>query len=227
MTFHSPTLRQVEAIGVEDANRTLNSRTDVMNNTRLRPKVDASTWDQKIPFHLLVAYEDPGTRDRALHLSHHLSKQLAADYDFHCSWWKFNHLANTILHQQAAHAATEANMIVVAVQARATPPPIQAEWLRSWLPRRSKNKAALVALVATPETGQPSDVAKTTEFLQALAKSAGMDFFNHSFELPKLPAPVASVPTARAAEVPVGAPSHVANPSSHFRMPIPRWGINE
>ena len=126
MTFHSPTLRLFEALWVGDANRTLNARIDVMNNTRLSPKVNATTWDQKVPFHLLVAYEDPGTRDRALHLSQHLSKQLEDDYEFHCSWWKFNHLTNTVLHEQAANAAREANMIVVAVQARSNPPPIHA-----------------------------------------------------------------------------------------------------
>src|SRR5262245_57031790 len=185
MTFHSPTLRPREAFWAGDASRTLNARTDVMNNSRLSPKVNATPWDQKVPFHLLVAYEDPGTRDRALHLSHHLSKQLAEDYDFHCSWWKFNHLTNAVLHEQAASAAREANMIVIAVQARPSPPSIQTEWLRSWLSHRQTSKAALVALVASPESGQAGDIGKTTEFLRDLAESAGMDFFNHSFELPK------------------------------------------
>jgi hypothetical protein len=193
-----------------------------MNNSRLSPKVNATTWDQKVPFHLLVAYEDPGTRERAVHLSQHLSKQLADDYDFHCSWWKFNHLTDTVLHEQATSAAREANMIVIAVQARPNPPPIQAELLRSWVSRRQSSKAALVALVANPESGRPSDIGRTTEFLRDLAESAGMDFFNHSFELPKQ-----SPSTERTAAVETTASSPPADSTTSFRMPTPRWGINE
>ncbi len=195
-----------------------------MNDSRLSAKVKGPAWDQKVPFHLLVAYEDPPTRDRALHLSHHLSRQLAEDYDFHCSWWKFNHLTNEILHEQAAHAAAEANMIVLAVKARPTPPPVQTEWLRTWIPRRQATDAALVALVAISETGKPADVASTTGFLRDLAKSAGLDFFDHSFELPK----TSLSPAAGSHPEPdMSAALSVADPSTHFRMPIPRWGINE
>lgn len=226
MTFHSPTLRHYAAFWAGDVDRTLNAWIDDMNNSRMSPKVNGPAWDQKVPFHLLVAYEDPGTRDRALHLSQHLSKQLEDEYDFHCSWWKFNHLTNTVLHEQAASAAREANMVVIAVQARPSPPAIQAEWLRSWVSERgTTSKAALVALVACPESGQTTDVRKTTGFLRDLAESAGMDFFNHSFELPKKPA--SKEATAAGGTMASPNASTPADRTTHFRMPIPRWGINE
>jgi len=194
-----------------------------MNNSRLSSKVNSSAWEQaqKIPFHVLVAYEDAATRDRALHLSHHLSRQLAQDYDFHCSWWKFEHLANSILREQAANAALEANMIVIAIRARPAPPPLQGEWLRSWLPRRPIIKAALVALVGTTETTQADEIATTTTVLQSAAKSAKLDFFSHNFELPHSLGTNGRISAAEAAAV------SVADQSNPFRMPIPRWGINE
>jgi hypothetical protein len=76
--------------------------------------------------------------------------------------------------------------------------------------------------VATSETGKAADVASTTEFLRNLAKSAGLDFFDHSFELPKTSPAAGSVPGPDMA-----AALSVADPSMHFRMPTPRWGINE
>jgi len=65
-----------------------------MNNAALTPQMDVAGWDPKLPFDLVVAYEDLETRNRALHLYDHLAQQLLDDYDFQCSWWKFDHLAN-------------------------------------------------------------------------------------------------------------------------------------
>ena len=65
-----------------------------MNNPALNPRSNASQWEPKFPFDLLVAYEDALTRDRALKLYDTLAQQLLNDYDFQCSWWKFDHLQN-------------------------------------------------------------------------------------------------------------------------------------
>ena len=190
-------------------------------------------------FDLVVAYEDAATRHRALHLSHHLSQQFADDHEFHCSWWKFDHLANRVLREQAAHAAAHANMIVLAVNARPKLPALQAEWIESWLPLRRLHRTrsvngALVALVALMTGTEPTiaaEVRQTTEQLRQIADAARLDFFAHAFELPT-PLPAATTaeilenatPREIVTQANLGALS-AGNP--HFKMPIPRWGINE
>ncbi len=190
-------------------------------------------------FDLLVAYEDAATRHRALHLSHHLSQQFANDHEFHCSWWKFDHLANRMLREQAALAAAEANMIVLAVNARPKFPDLQSEWIERWLPlrraRRSRSvNGALVALVALMAGSEPvvaADARQTTDQLRQIADAARLDFFAHAFELPTLlpnadPSQLVETPTPR--EVVTEANLEALSTSNpHFKMPIPRWGINE
>ena len=199
-----------------------------MTTSRLSTTLPAASRESKMPFNLLIAYEDQPTRHRALHLSHHLSSQFVDDYDFRCSWWKFGHLANEILREQATHAASEANMIVLALNARPQLSQLQSEWIQAWLPLRQKSRAnggltgALVALVASPDPGSMSgsDSAQATEQLRALAAAAQLDFFSHDFELPKEIADAPANP-----EIEVRATGSA--PRQQFKMPIPRWGINE
>jgi hypothetical protein len=200
-----------------------------MNTSRIGKPLAVAPKESRMPFNLLIAYEDQPTRHRALHLSHHLSTQFVDGYDFRCSWWKFDHLANEILREQATHAAGEANMIVLALNARSELSPLQAEWIQAWLPLRQKSGAggvpngALVALVATPETHDSSNdpEPRNTGQLRTLAAAGQLDFFSHAFELPK---PVAETPEKLDL---IDPPRSEQRPRSSFKMPIPRWGINE
>lgn len=192
-----------------------------MNRPRITPPLDAAPKDARTPFHLVVAYEDQPTRDRALHLSHHLSQQLAEDYDFHCSWWKFNHLENAVLREQSVNAAAEANMVVMALHARPDLTALQTDWLGTWLPRRAAgNKAALVAMVGADSPAMVREADLTALRLRHLAKAAHLDFFSHTFDLPK----TALEP---AGDIPTWAQPAGADAKAALRMPPPRWGINE
>jgi hypothetical protein len=195
---------------------------DGMTNSLLNPRLDTAHWEPKFPFDLVVAYEDTHTRNRAQHLYDHLAQQLLDDYDFQCSWWKFDHLSNAALRRQAADAATEANMIILCMRAREHLMPVHRHWLEDWLPRRDNRKAALVALI-----GGGEDSSGSTEpmlaYLRQAARLAHMDFFDHAFDL-SLPA--REVPLPQGAETPRLAPS-VAEELLYHQMPNPRWGINE
>ena len=197
-----------------------------MNSSRLSTTLVGSRLEaeSRTPFNLLVAYEDLATRDRALHLSHHLAKQLEEDYAFHSSWWKFEHLTNRTLAQQAADAAAEANMVVLSLHARRELLPLHQAWIEQWLPRRQNRKSALVVLLAGADK-QVQEAEPTLVYLRRVARLAHMDFFNHGFDL-ALPSRETSLPapaeTARLAPAP--APSQQV---LYHQMPTPRWGINE
>lgn len=193
-----------------------------MKNSIAAEKVSSSIWDPKFPFDLVVAYEDTGTRNHALHLYDSLAQQLLDDYDFHCSWWKFDHLANPALQQEAADSAVDANMVILSIRAHGELPPAQKTWMEDWIARRQHRKAALVVMIA--DTTQPErDAAPALAYLRNAARIGGMDFFLHGFELPMVGVRSSGVPS----------PERVASiaPLMHgllyHKSPVPRWGINE
>ena len=183
---------------------------------------ESSLWEPKLPFDLVVAYEDTHTRNRALHLYDHLAQGLLDDYDFQCGWWKFEHLTNTTLNQQAADAAAEANMVVLSLQARKQLLPLHKAWIEEWLPRRDNRKSALVVLIGGTDNMERESAPLLAE-LQLAARLGRMDFFTHAFDLtaPQRQASVQQITDrARASNAPL--PDFLQH-----RMPIPRWGINE
>ncbi len=193
-----------------------------MSNTVVNPRFNASQWEPKFPFDLVVAYEDTHTRNRALHLYDHLAQQLLDDYDFKCSWWKFDHLTNATLRQQAADSAAEANMIVLSLHARSELLPIHKSWIEDWLPRRDNRKAALVALLAGVDRPE-SEAGPMLTYLQKTARLARMDFFTHAFDLPRSDRELSVEEiTERARAV-----TPLLQDILHHKMPAPRWGINE
>jgi hypothetical protein len=193
-----------------------------MSNSALSAPVDFSGWEPKFPFDLVVAYEDADTRNRALHLYDHLAQQLLDDYDFQCSWWKFDHLTNDALCEQATDAALDANMVILSLHARRELAPAHKMWLERWIPRRPRRKSALVTLIAgvdRPERDAPSLFA----YLQNAARLGHMDFFPHAFDLPKPPREWSAEELAERARVVTPFLQDIL----HQRIPVPRWGINE
>ena len=193
-----------------------------MNNAALTPPMEVAGWDPKLPFDLVVAYEDTETRNRALHLYDHLAQQLLDDYDFQCSWWKFGHLSNATLRQQAADAALDANMVILSLRVREEFPRAHKLWLEDWISRRHFRKAALVAILAGSNSSE-REAGRMLAYLQNAARLARMDFFNHTFELPQ---PPREMPVAQlAAQVPLATP--FLQGLLQQRSPVSRWGINE
>ena len=193
-----------------------------MENSVAVGKVSTSTWDPKFPFDLVVAYEDADTRNHALLLYDRLAQQLLDDYDFQCSWWKFDHLANPILQQEATDSAVDANMVILSIHAHQELPPIQKAWLDDWTARRQHHKAALVVMIA--DTTQPErDAAPVLAYLRNAARIGGMDFFLHGFELPMVNtrSSGASLPDRVMSIAPL------MHGMLYHKSPVPRWGINE
>jgi len=194
-----------------------------MSNSALNPQLDASEWEAKYPFDLVVAYEDTFTRQRALQLYDHLAQQLLNDHNFQCSWWKFDDLQNATLRSRAADAAATANMVILSIRMQPEISPLHRSWLESWIPRRdNSSKAALVALIAgNGKTG--NETAPMLAFLQNAARQGRMDFFTQGFDSTqsKQDSLVDQI-TERASVV-----TPIMHQILHQPMPTPRWGINE
>ncbi len=143
-------------------------------------KLPESHWEPKMPFDLVVAYEDRATRNRALHLYDHLAQQLLDDYDFKCAWWKFDHLSDPSLRDHSIDDAAQANMVIVSLHARPEIPEEHKRWVESWLALREQRKCALVAMVGDGEQASV-DSSSLISWLRNAARLGHMDFFNHSF----------------------------------------------
>ena len=168
-----------------------------MSKSLPETKLPDSHWEPKMPFDLVVAYEDRATRNRALHLYDHLAQQLLDDYDFKCAWWKFDHLADPSLREHSINDAAEANMVILSLHARPEIPEEQKRWVESWLSLRDQRKCALVAMIGDGEEASV-DSSNLISWLRNAARLGQMDFFNHSFGVSTRQAPPAFDPAQAA-----------------------------
>jgi hypothetical protein len=140
---------------------------------------DAAHWEPKIPFDLVITYEDRPARDRAMALYDRVAQQLIDDYDFKCSWWKFDLLRNQDLMAQAVDATIHANMVILSLSGGAQLPEAGKAWLESWVDYRTSTKSALVVLSGL-SSQEACDRSHLQAYLQQIAKRAKMDFFFHA-----------------------------------------------
>src|SRR5438874_13214216 len=97
-------------------------------------------------FSVVVLYEDRETRDRVLNVSRHMALQVGDEIQLRFSWWRFDFLEDPKLAQQAANAASRADMLLVSAHPGRGLPLAFTEWIETWLPRRSDQESVLVAL---------------------------------------------------------------------------------
>ena len=195
-----------------------------MTKSLLTSREKDSSWDPKYPFDLVVAYDDVITRNRALQLCDRLTNKLVDDFDFKCTWWKFDHLRDATLREQAAVAAADANMIILSLHADKDLPVAVKAWTETWLARKDHGKRALVTLI---EGAHPRDqgFCPVQLYLQKVAHMGGMNFFSQPFDLPvETPRYTVETITERAVKV-----TPVLMQILNHRTAIPMWkfGINE
>lgn len=195
-----------------------------MSNSLPDMKAPDSRWVPKMPFDLVVAYEDRTTRNRALHLYDHLAQQLLDDYDFKCAWWKFDHLTDPSLREHSMDDAAEANMVILSLHARAEIAEDHKSWVESWITLRDQRKCALVAMIGDGDQAS-IDSSNLIGWLHNAARLGHMDFFNHSFGVSAPPVP-SSLESTKAAPGNTGTFTLTSGvPGQH--MPDARSGINE
>jgi hypothetical protein len=118
-----------------------------MSKSLLNSRPGDSSWNSKYTFNLVVAYEDVTTRNRALQFCDRLPKQLLGDFDFNCTWWKFDQLRDATLREQAVDSAAEANMIILSSHANKELPTSVKTWTETWLARKDHGKRTLLTLI--------------------------------------------------------------------------------
>ena len=197
-----------------------------MPKSTLPSRHQSPRWEPKYPFDLVVAYEDTATRDQAMQLYDHLAQSLLDDYDFQCSWWRFDHFRAGDLRSQASDAAAEANMIILCLRSGDQIPAQVCSWIEQWLPRKDDRKSALVSLIA--DVDHPHrDRCPANLYLQNVARLAKMDFFSHSFTSERSATLERSTTLAAPLVDPSNRLASLMGGVYELRTETPRWGINE
>ncbi|MEY2410191.1 MAG: hypothetical protein QOF48_2861 [Verrucomicrobiota bacterium] len=190
-----------------------------MKKSVLDAALPSPKWQPKYPFDVVIAYEDDLTRHRAMHLHDHLARQLSDDFDFQCAWWKFGHIADPTLREQAVDDATAANMIVLSLHDENELNPAAQMWMEDWTCRREHHKCALVTLFPDSEMRRAPVFAR----LKQIARQARMDFFTNISEAA---GNFAELNVSQFVQQSAGRHTPSEAPLTAASL-MPRWGINE
>ena len=124
---------------------------------------------------VVVIFEDDATRTEAVKFCDELVHRFWTQYGFEMTWWSFTPLAEARTARDAARKASEADLIVFAVEPDGEIPWEVKGWIENWLSERGDREGALVGLL---DPGADS-IAVTTDkyvYLREVAHRAGMDY---------------------------------------------------
>lgn len=186
------------------------------------PVKTAAFADRAQPLAVVVAYEDAGTRERAMAVCQGTIAQQWHGLDLDCTWWKFDFLHHPAIAKAAAEAAARADLIIYSVHAEKDLPTVVKAWIKQWLPKQTGKDGALIVLV---EGGGDNNAvrAPALQYLQRIASEASMTFFVRFFKRSEeLPGCSLETISERADAV-----TDVLSEILSYRGGFPHGGINE
>lgn len=156
--------------------------------------------DLEMPLKVCVTYQDPLSKEWARTVLNRTAHLVGTD-SIHSTWWQMDFFGHPQVMSEAVKAATQADVLMVAVQGRATVPEELAHWTREWLAQRWEKAGALIALVGLSECRETA-AAGTLEFLRLAAHQAGLDFLPQSKSWASEPLALFQQQVAQKASVP-------------------------
>jgi hypothetical protein len=126
---------------------------------------------------VVVIYEDPSIRERAVHFCERLVKaQQSPELDL--DWWSFALLSDASMAHTAVEKASGADVVIFAMDARGDlPDPIKL-WIEKWLNKRGEREGAIVGLLH--HEGWHGAASFREIYLRHAARRAGMDYLSHA-----------------------------------------------
>ncbi len=138
--------------------------------------------------------------------------------------WSLTQLKQAFAFADALEAAAQADMLVISVRGAGALPLILHGWIDAWLPERSGRPGALVALIGLPSQPEPQSD-HTYQYLEAVARQAGLDFLPRERRLPNEP-PVVRVPMGRQQDINFAMPLPGPAPAQGTRRSL-HWKLTE
>jgi hypothetical protein len=132
---------------------------------------------------IVTVYQDALTRYWATELWDRVG-QLIGDGGVCTQSWKIGDLKLALALAKAVQAAAVADVLVISVRDAAELPLLLRVWIDAWMPVRAGRPGALVALIGLP--AQPdTQSGHAYQYLQAVARRAGLDFLPRERKLPE------------------------------------------
>jgi len=122
---------------------------------------------------VVVIYENPATRERAVAFCDRLVERFWARLGFDISWWSFSLLEDANSSREATDRAAEADLVLFATESEGAFPLRVTTWIETWLDQRGDREGALVALLPEEVSREAID---NHLYLRRIAHRAGMDY---------------------------------------------------
>lgn len=132
-----------------------------------------------------AVYQDSAAHEWATEMWSRVT-QLVGNGNIRVAWWSIGDLTQRKIPEDAAQSAIHADVIVIAVSTADVLPFNLRAWIDIWLPRRARG-GALVALTGWPAGKPGRKTFDVQEYLRAVARQGGLDFFPQERMLPAAP----------------------------------------
>jgi hypothetical protein len=169
-----------------------------------------------------LAFDGEVAHKKARQFFAYLLEEFGEELRLEPSWWSFEQLRQDRFAEDAAHAAATADIIgFVCAASGDLPFPVKA-WIERWLAKKGDRDAALIAL-AGREDGATQTPSSMQQYLEHIAKEAGLSFFPATFALPQETLLFTRETIRARAETTTALMETILD----YVPPPPRWGINE
>jgi hypothetical protein len=129
-----------------------------------------------------LVYQDIPTRKWATQVCDQVT-QLAGKDAVRCTWWEISRLSDPEMLKDAVLTTMQADVILISIYNAEELPVDLCVWIDAWLPRRSLQTGALIALISVP--GQTSaQLEHARGYLRAVAHKGRLDFLLRERRLP-------------------------------------------
>jgi hypothetical protein len=166
---------------------------------------------------VVVIYDDPVTRARALTACDYLVSQLWKNVELDFYWWRTDFLKDSNMSRAAAHYAIDADFLIVCSTGNDDLSSTLETWFESWIRERIMPEGALIDLSSVSEAS--SQAIHLQDALRELAKRGKLDYLTSDETQPQ-----ASRRTANTLSSVL--PASVDRLLDHSRPPS-RFGLNE
>jgi len=127
---------------------------------------------------VVILYDDPATRQRAMEVCDHLAKRFWSEVDLKFHWWRTDFLEDAGMAATAAENSCNADFVLVSLLPETEMPPLIRRWFEGWVTGREGREGALIDLTASADAGSLA-AHRNRLYLRELAHRAGMDYLAH------------------------------------------------
>lgn len=141
----------------------------------------AADLEEQRPLKVVGVYADLPAHVLGMRILRDVARQCLPVCDIDAAWWSFDTLKSADVHETAARAARDADMIWCSAHACEALPHAVRAWLDNSAQQKRESDAALVALLRCPADYKVEHSPART-YLSRTAQAAGMQLFVQRFD---------------------------------------------